>query len=268
MGQLQFLSLASGSSGNCFYLGDDHTGIMIDAGIPVKSIRKALKDHNIPFERLSAIFITHDHADHIRSVGTLGEVYYLPIYSTAAIHDGINKSYSVTEKLYSAKRIITKYSTITLNKFKITPFEVPHDGTDNVGYLVEYDDMKIAFATDLGHISKTVSDYISRANYLIIESNYDEEMLRCGNYPHYLKERIRSANGHMSNRGTAEWLASNYQDHFKHIFLCHLSKDNNHPELAFKTVESALAEKGISIGIDVRLTSLRRNNCSDLIEFI
>lgn len=268
MGGLQFLSLASGSSGNCYYLGTGDCGILIDAGIPVRSIKKGLKENGIAFEKIMAVFITHDHADHIRSVGTLGEKYAIPVYSTQAVHDGINRSYSVTEKLYSARRIVSKNCPFEVSGFSIIAFEVPHDGTDNVGYLIERNGVRVVFATDLGHISKPVHDHLILSNYLILESNYDEEMLRSGAYPFYLKERIRSSNGHLSNRATADWLAANIQPTMRHIFLCHLSKDNNHPELAYKTVEYALMNKGVKVGEEVLLTSLRRNNCSDLMELI
>lgn len=265
---LRFLSLASGSSGNCYYLGTNESGILIDAGIPVRSIKKGLKEHNIAFEKIMAVLITHDHADHIRSVGTLGEKYAIPVYTTSVIHDGINRNYSVTEKIYSAKRTIFKNTPFELCGIKITAFEVPHDGTDNVGYFLQYGNIKFAFATDLGHISKSVHDYLIQANYLIIEANYDEEMLRSGSYPYHLKERIRSANGHLSNRVAGEWLAANYHSGMKHIFLCHLSKDNNHPELAYKTIELHLRSKGVKVGEDLQLTSLRRNNCSDPIDLV
>ena len=115
-----------------------------------------------------------------------------------------------------------------LEDFRIESFEVPHDGTDNVGYCIEIDGKVFSFLTDLGEITPTAADYISKANYLILEANYDEEMLKMGPYPQYLKERIMSRTGHMSNSATAEFLAENITEHLRYIWLCHLSKDNNH----------------------------------------
>lgn len=154
-----------------------------------------------------------------------------------------------------------------LEDFRIESFEVPHDGTDNVGYCIEIDGKVFSFLTDLGEITPTAADYISKANYLILEANYDEEMLKMGPYPQYLKERIMSRTGHMSNAATAEFLAENITEHLRYIWLCHLSKDNNHPELAYKTVEWKLKNKGVIVGKDVQLLALKRNTPSELYVF-
>ena len=143
----------------------------------------------------------------------------------------------------------------------------PHDGTDNVGYCIEIDGKVFSFLTDLGEITPTAAHYISKAHYLILEANYDEEMLKMGPYPQYLKERIASKTGHMSNSDTAEFLAENITEHLRYIWLCHLSKDNNHPELAYKTVEWKLKNKGILVGKDVQLLALKRNTPSELYVF-
>ncbi|MEG0993217.1 MAG: MBL fold metallo-hydrolase, partial [Bacteroidales bacterium] len=164
-------------------------------------------------------------------------------------------------------RIVTKGEVTNLRDFRITPFEVPHDGTDNVGYFIELGDIKFAFATDLGHITPTVREYMSRASYLIIEANYDIEMLNQGSYPYHLKQRILGYNGHLSNKESAEFLAEIYHPDMKYIFLCHLSRDNNHPELAFKTIEYRLLQHDIRVGKDVELVALKRNHPSDLYIF-
>ena len=150
---------------------------------------------------------------------------------------------------------------------RIESFEVPHVGTDNVGYCNEIDGKVFSFLTDLGEITPTAAHYICKANYLILEANYDDEMLRMGTYPQYLKERITGRTGHMSNFDTAEFLAENFTEHLQYIWLCHLSKDNNHPELAYKTVEWKLREKGIIVGKDVQLCALKRTTPSELYEF-
>lgn len=264
---LRFMSLASGSSGNCYYLGNDDYGILIDAGIGIRTIKKTLKENNIPFEHILGLCITHDHADHIKSAGCLGEKYFVPVYTTAEILVGMNRSYCMTEKIHSACRLIRKDEPFQIRDFTITSFEVPHDGTDNVGYFIEYQGHTFAFATDLGHIPEHVGNYLKRANYLVIEANYDEEMLRHGNYPYHLKNRITNPNGHMSNIDTAEFLAQNYSEGLRYVFLCHLSKDNNHPELAYKTIEYRMFQEGIRVGKDLQLVPLKRNHPSDYYNF-
>ncbi len=261
------MSLASGSSGNCYYLGTASYGILVDAGIGIRTIKKNLKEIGVGLDSIRAVFVTHDHADHIKAVGCLGERYNIPVYSTREIHIGINQSYCMTEKLRTCIHFIEKGETACVGDFRICAFEVPHDGTDNVGYCIEADGKIFSFLTDLGHITPTAAEYICKANYLILEANYDEEMLRMGPYPKYLKERISGPNGHLSNRETAAFLAENLPEHLKYIWLCHLSKDNNHPELAFKTVEWELRGRGIIAGKDVILTALKRSIPSDLYEF-
>ncbi len=265
--KLSFLSLASGSSGNCYYLGTPEYGILIDAGIGIRTIRKVLKDHNIDFARIIAVLVTHDHADHIKTVGCLGEKFNIPIYATDSVHKGIANSRYVEETLTGSRRIVEKEVPFQLRDFHITAFEVPHDSTDNVGYHIEYSHHRFTFATDVGHITDTVSRYMRLANHLIIEANYDEEMLRFGTYPAFLKERVASPTGHLSNREAAEFLATHYDPQLKNIWLCHLSRDNNHPELAYKTVDIRLFQEGIRVGKDVNLIALKRTTPSDLYEF-
>ena len=262
--KVKFMSLASGSSGNCYYLGYGDYGILIDAGIGIRTIKKHLKEAKIPIESILAVFVTHDHADHIKAVGHLGEKLHIPIYATTRIHEGINKSYCVTEKLHSSVRYLEKEEPMQLRDFRITSFEVPHDGTDNVGYCIEIAGKVFSFVTDLGEITPLAAQYICKANYLVLESNYDEEMLKMGPYPVYLKQRIAGRNGHLSNAATADFLAENITDGLNYIWLCHLSKDNNHPELAYKTVEWKLKCKGIIVGKDVQLIALKRNTPSEL----
>lgn len=277
--KIQFICLASGSSGNCYYIGvtpsdppliekeGESYGILIDAGIAVRTIRKSLRDVGIPFERVSAVFVTHDHADHIKSLGTLGERCNLPIYATRETHVGINHNYVTTHKLTSCMRYVEKDKPLTFRDFTITPFEVPHDANDTVGYCIELLGRTFVFATDVGQITDTASAYIDRANYLILEANYDPEMLQRGPYPPHLKKRISGPNGHLSNEETAAYLAEHLAPHTSHVWLCHLSAENNHPDLAYKTIEWRLRERGIIAGKDFYLESLKRTTPSALFEF-
>ena len=264
--ELSFISLASGSSGNCYYLGTSDYGILIDAGIGIRTIKKVLKDKSIDFSMIMGILVTHDHADHIKSVGYLGEQLFIPIYSTEKVHRGIDKSRYVEEKLIHSRRIIEKDVPFSIRDFTVTAFEVPHDSSDNVGYSIEYGEHMFVIITDVGHITDTIVKYVSKANSLVIEANYDEEMLQSGFYPPFLKERVAGPNGHLGNHETAEFLAKNYRPQLKNIWLCHLSKDNNHPELARKTITSHLRSFGILVGKDVHLDILRRRIPSEIFE--
>lgn len=264
---LKFLSLASGSSGNCYYLGTDSYGILFDAGIGMRTIKKILRDYCIEMEQIMAVFVTHDHADHIKSVGCLGEKYNIPVYATSLVHAGIDNSRYVDQKLTFSKKVMEVDTTVQIRDFLITSFHVPHDASQCVGYYIEFEGHKFVLATDIGHINDSIARYVRMANHLIIEANYDREMLLSGNYPAFLKKRIMSSTGHLSNTETAEFLAANFDLHLKNIWLCHLSKDNNHPELACKTVEMALAQYGIKVGKDVNLCALKRMNPSEMIIF-
>jgi phosphoribosyl 1,2-cyclic phosphodiesterase len=260
----KFLSLSSGSSGNCYYLGTNDYGVLFDAGISLRSIKKILRDNNIGLEQIMAVFVTHDHADHIKSVGSLGEKYGIPVYATEQIHSALNTNRYLDEKLFTSRRFIEKDVAVYIKDFKITAFEVPHDSNDCVGYMVDYKHHKWMLVTDIGHITPKVGDYIRIANHLVIEANYDKEMLFGGNYPPFLKERISNGNGHLSNTETAEFLAANFNLHLRNIWLCHLSKENNHPELACKTVEMAMGQYGIRIGKDVNLSALKHSLPSEI----
>lgn len=263
--KVQFMSLGSGSSGNCYYLGTEDEGILVDAGIGIRTIRKTLKERAIRMEKIRAIFITHDHADHIKSAGQLAHNFNIPVYTTAKIHEGMRRSYCMMVKPdIDHTLFIEKECPKQVGAFEVTCFEVPHDGTDNVGYCIRIGDKTFSFLTDIGHITETAARYIAQANYLILEANYDEAMLWTGPYPRHLKERISSPTGHLCNTDNAQFIASHFPKGLKYLWLCHLSKDNNRPELALKAVETALAEQGIVNGRDVSVIPLQRTIPSEL----
>ena len=264
--KLRFMSIASGSSGNCFYLGTETCGLLVDAGVATRTLRKHLRDVGVALEDIHAVFITHDHADHIKGVVNLGERMHIPVYATALTHKGIGNNYCVKERLYTSARQLEKGQPVCIGDFTVEAFEVPHDGTDNVGYCIEALGRTIVFMTDLGHVPVEAEPYVTRANYLVLEANYDPEMLRTGPYPAYLKGRIAGARGHLSNVAAAEFLATHFPSALRHVWLCHLSRENNHPELAFKTVELRLREAGIEVGRDVLVTPLKRTTPSELYE--
>lgn len=256
-----FRCFASGSSGNCYYLGTRRRGILIDAGISARTIHKNLQEMGLGFENLLGVLITHDHADHIRAVGTLGEKIHLPIYATQTIHQGIDRNYGVSVKLRTSRRYFTKEQPFELgvNKdnlfgqpddepvFKINTFPVSHDSSECVGYAIEVSGEHFVIITDCGEPNETMEKYIHSAQHLVIEANHDEQMLLNGPYPTYLKERILSPRGHQSNVTCSELLANNYTPELRHVFLCHLSEENNDPVLAYNTVKEGLESAGAEL---------------------
>jgi phosphoribosyl 1,2-cyclic phosphodiesterase len=239
-------------------------GILIDAGISARQIQKDLREMGLDYRNIHGVLITHDHADHIRSVGTLGERVHLPIYTTREIHSGIDRNYGVKEKLKTSRRYFEKALPWELLGMRIQTFGISHDSTDCLGYAIDYLGQRFVIITDCGEPNPDMEHYISTANHLVIEANHDEEMLKGGAYPEYLKTRVAGNNGHLSNSSCAEALAENASPELKHVWLCHLSEENNHPELARKTVEMVLRSHGIIVGKDFLLDVLKRNTPSEL----
>lgn len=262
---LRFFSLGSGSSGNCYFLFSDTFGILIDAGIGIRNIRKHFKARGLSLDRIQAVLVTHDHADHIKALGCLANDYHLPVYTTAAVHEGICRNYCMTSKIGpDYVRTIRKDEPFWLGDFCITPFEVPHDSTDNVGYFITCDGISFCLITDAGHATDKMAEFIRQANYLVLEANHDLNMLMMGPYPAYLKGRVSGPRGHMSNSDAAQLLANNVTEKMRHVWLCHISEENNHPELVRKTMDSVLRSYGIIAGKDFQLEVLRRAIPSDV----
>ena len=266
---LRFISFGSGSSGNSYYLYTETDSILIDVGVGIRALKKHFHNYGLRFEDVHHIFITHDHADHVKSVGSLSTDYHLPVYATRKIHVGIERNYCVRKKIApNHVHVIEKGVPLNVGEFKVAPFGVPHDSTDNVGYFVEWEGVTFCLITDVGHITEEMHDFIGRSNYLVIEANHSEEMLLQGHYPQYLKDRILGPNGHLSNVACGEALADYASPGLRHVWLCHLSEENNHPELARKTVEQILRSKGIVVGKDFELEVLRRKTPSEIYKLV
>lgn len=265
--QYTFFCLSSGSCGNCYFFGNGDYGILIDVGIGVRTIRKRLQEHGYDIDQIRAILITHDHMDHIKSVSTFAHRHHIPIHATAEVHRAISNHRLMKYPIGASKRVIEKGTPFLIEDFRFTAFDVPHDSQDNSGYFIEFGTHKMTLATDIGTLTDEMMPYLTKAHHLIIESNYDEEMLRTGSYPYHLKQRITCGTGHISNRETAEFLASNCNSHLRNIWLCHLSSDNNSPEVAFHTVQKHLSAKGIELGEQLQLHVLERNKLSPMIKF-
>ena len=264
---LRFISFGSGSSGNCYYLGTATDGLIIDIGIGIRTLKKYCREYGIQLNSVKRILITHDHADHIKSVGSLSHDCNLPVYATRKVHEGIDANYCVAKKVSQEhKHILTIGEQVQLGDFKVRPFAVPHDASENVGYELEAEGIGFVVLTDVGSITEDIKQAINHANYLVIEANHDVEMLKNGPYPVYLQQRILSESGHLSNVSCGEALVENMSEGLKHVWLCHLSEENNHPELARKTVETILRSHGVIPGKDLELEVLKRKTPTGVYE--
>jgi phosphoribosyl 1,2-cyclic phosphodiesterase len=264
--ELNFCSLSSGSSGNCYYLGNRVQGILIDAGISAGSIRKFLKNMDISIKGIMGVLITHNHIDHIKGLEVLTGKNALPAFTTPRIWESI-----LTPKKKISRDCIREISLqkkFRLAGFDIEAFPVSHDAPETIGFHICAGEKKITIVTDLGHICQTAAPYIKAANLLVIESNYDEEMLSNGKYPHFLKARIRSDHGHLGNHQTAAFLADNISDNLSHICLAHLSKNNNTPEKALQTLQGTFSGKGINLNGHQTITVLNRNTPTNILSLI
>ncbi len=264
---LKFISFGSGSSGNSYYLATDNDALLIDAGVGIRTLKKWCKEYGVALASVRHILVTHDHADHIKTVGRLSHDLNLPVHATAKVHVGIMRNYSVHYKVsQELAETIEKGTTLQMGDFKVTPFDVPHDSADNTGFFIEVDGCAFCLITDAGYVNDEMSHYISEANYLVLEANHDEEMVMGGPYSESLKRRILSNTGHLSNKSCAQALIDNATPKLRKVWLCHLSEENNHPELARKTVCSQLAAHGIVVGKDFEVEVLKRKTPTGFFE--
>lgn len=267
--RLYFMSFGSGSSGNSCYVGTSTAGVIIDAGVRADKIEDALKANGIPMSRVKGLLLTHDHSDHVRyCYNLLRNNRHIPLYCTPRVMQGLLRRHNVSRRITDYHTPIYKEFPFKVGEMEITAFDVPHDGSDNMGFSIEFANHIFALATDLGEINDRARHYLQRANYIVLEANYDSEMLRLGRYPEYLKARIRTSNGHLDNIDTARFLGECVASHTSHVFLCHLSKDNNTPAKALNASREVLKARGLKVGsatmtisdryADVQLTALPR----------
>lgn len=270
---INFLSMGSGSSGNCCYVGTRSGGFLVDAGVRADFVESSLRSNGVRMESVKGIILTHDHSDHVKYAYTLLRTHrHIRLFCTNRVINGLLRRHGISKRIKDYHVPIFKEIPFKIGETEITAFDVPHDGTDNMGFSINYDNRNFVIATDLGAITERARYYMSRANYLVIEANYDSDMLTYGPYPEYLKARIRTDHGHLDNRVTADFLKDIWHSGLKYIFLCHLSKDNNTPMKALKEVRQRLEERGLTVGdckdtiydrqTDVQLMALPRFDTS------
>lgn len=247
----KYCSLYSGSSGNSFFVQSDTTNLIIDAGVSLKKISTALKEININGNNIDAILVTHDHIDHTKSLALLSNKYDIPVYASKktwkAISDISNKIPNENKKTFD---ILESFS---IGDIEILPFHIPHDAADPCGFNLYNSGKKICIATDIGYVSEELLEHLKNSSSILLEANYDPEILKCSRYPYLLKQRILSDSGHLSNISAAKTISALYNSGLKKALLIHLSKENNFPELAYETIKNETFNcKNLSIDIAPR----------------
>ena len=241
---MKFCTFASGSSGNCSFLSEGETKILIDAGISMRRIKTSLASLNHTIDELNGIFITHDHSDHISAIKMLLKYFNVPIYATRDTYLGIIHHYpEATGKV----NIIKADTPLSIGDMEIVPFSTPHDAKGSVGYRINAGGKSFALVTDIGFCSSNVLNAVKGSDTVVLEANHDIVMLMNGPYPQYLCERILSRYGHLSNCDSGRFACALAESGTKRIILAHLSDKNNTPELARREVSKALE------GMDVEL---------------
>ena len=233
---MRLCSIASGSSGNCIYVGSDCAHVLIDAGISGRRVEAGLNSLELTGRDLDGILITHEHSDHIKGLGVIARKYGIPIYATGGTVDAMVRSGSLGKIPEGIFREIREDEPFLIKDLVVNPFTIPHDAAQPVGYRLECGEHSVGIATDLGKYNEYIIENLQNLDALLLEANHDIRMLQVGRYPYYLKQRIMGDRGHLSNENAGQLLCRLLHDNLKAVFLGHLSKENNYEELAYETV--------------------------------
>jgi phosphoribosyl 1,2-cyclic phosphodiesterase len=229
---LSFASLNSGSNGNCYYLGNEQDAVLIDAGLSCKETEKRMKVLGLSIRSIKAVFISHEHIDHIKGIEVLAKKYEIPIYITTPTFENsrcpIPKAHVIWMK---------NDESIDIGNIKITAFSKYHDAADPTSFVVECNKIKVGVFTDIGQVCENVKHHFQQCDAVFLEANYDREMLMNGHYPYSLKTRISGGNGHLSNDEALDLFLNHRTPKLKYLLLSHLSKENNDPDLVKKLFE-------------------------------
>ena len=249
---LKFCSLYSGSSGNSLFVSSNNTNILIDAGVSAKKITEALTSINVDIEKIDAILVTHEHSDHVQGLDILSKKYNIPVFANENTWNAMPKQ---KEKINLDNQNFYKSSEdFTIGDLTIHPFSIPHDAAEPCGFNILNENTKISIATDIGHITENIMENLKNSSFILLESNYEPNVLKYCSYPYILKQRIDGPNGHLSNVSAGKTIANLMNYGINHVTLGHLSKESNMPELAYNTVINELLlqnykEKDINIDV-------------------
>ncbi len=233
---MRLCSIASGSSGNCTYVGSEAAHLLVDAGISGKRIESALAGLGLKGEDVDGILITHEHADHIAGLGAMTRKYRIPVYATAGTLEALRGSSQVGELDEALLVEVKADRRFTVKDLCVNPMQISHDAAEPVAYRISYGSKRVGICTDLGVYNDYTVECLKGMDALLIEANHDVNMLQVGPYPYYLKRRILGERGHLSNENAGRLLSRVLHDGLRTILLGHLSKENNLPELAYETV--------------------------------
>lgn len=260
---MKVCSIASSSKGNAYYLETLGNGFLIDAGISFKRIREGLEKIDRDINNIKGIFITHEHSDHVKGIEMIAKKTDMKLYSSEGTLEELKKMYPVIEEDRCC--ILEKDRFSDIEGLMVEPFSIFHDAKDPVGYLFQSGFKQLGLLTDTGKISEKIVETLFDVNAVILEANYDNQMLVTGKYPRFLKERIKSDEGHLSNFAAADFLKQIIGNKLEYVFLAHLSEENNLPYIALESVEEYL--KGHNLKIDFNLDCLSRTMNGPLISF-
>jgi len=260
---LKFYSLYSGSSGNSLLVETPNSKVLIDAGVSTKKIETALSDLEVDIHDIDAVLVTHEHSDHVKGLGTLAKKFNIPIYANQETWDAMPE---IAEKVQLENQNLFKPNEkFDIGDLKILPFSIPHDAANPCGFNLFYENQKISIATDLGHMDNQLIKYLEESQFILLEANYDPNILKCSRYPYLLKQRIAGPNGHLSNETAGKTISALMKKDLKEVMLGHLSKENNFPELAYQTVAEELMKNNSDINT-IRLSVANRNAPGKIIE--
>lgn len=264
---MELCSIASGSSGNCIYVGTDATHLLVDVGISGKKTEGGLNSIGQSLMNIDGILITHEHSDHICGLGVLSRKYHIPIYATCGTIDAIKMSSSVGKIEDELFVPIKADESFRIKDITVEPMRTSHDAAEPVAYRMKYENKKIAIATDLGTYNEYTVECLRGMDLLFLEANHDVNMLQVGPYPYQLKRRILGDRGHLSNELSGKLLKRIVHEKLQGVVLGHLSKDNNIPELAYETVRVELA-MGSEIYNEIQfpITVAKRDEVSSVIK--
>lgn len=265
---IEFMSFSSGSCGNCYllrYEGEDGTnhGIVIDAGVSLRRFKQALERNGLGLDSFDCVLMTHDHMDHMRHIGSFCKRLRKPVYATDVLHHALAYHRVAGPHIAECRRVLSGETWNDVGGFGVRYFVVPHDATQTVGYAILAGSHKFVIMTDLGRMTDEAVNFALQADTVVVESNYDKDMLMSGAYTHDLKMRICRGNGHLSNDECASAIKRFWHPGLRNIFLCHLSENNNTPELAYRAARAALDSIGVPTG-EVNLQTLPRDYPSSL----
>jgi len=248
---VKFLSFSSGSCGNCYFISLEENdrpqaGIIIDAGVSLRRLKRELASNGYGMDAFSSILVTHDHMDHIRNLGSYCKHLCKPVYATSTLHSALAMHSFTAEHIGPCSKELEDegWTQIVPGRISARYFVVPHDATQTVGYALLVGGYRFVIMTDIGRMTDEALDFARQADTVVVESNYDMDMLIGGSYPHDLKMRICNGNGHLSNDECADAIRSFWHPELKHIYLCHLSENNNTPTIAYETAAKALGDLG------------------------